>query len=163
MSKIAAIGTREIERHEIPLLESAGIFYASLGHEIHTGNAVGSDQAYALGASTVNPRQVHLYLPWKGYESKAIIDGNVVHYVDESDQHMKLLAERNHEKWKSLSPQVKNLMIRNTQIVYGSVMVLANPNWNRPGYGGTGHGMRVAAELGIPVWLVREHKWWNGV
>jgi hypothetical protein len=44
-------------------------------------------------------------------------------------------------------------MARNARIVSTSQLVVAWPNRNKIGYGGTGHGMRVAMELGIPIWF----------
>jgi hypothetical protein len=163
VSKIAAISTRELKDYQFPLLDSAGMFYAKQGHEIHTGNAKGSDQAFAHGANCVNPNKVHLYLPWLGYEPKAILGGNVLHFAHEAGRDLVLLAERCHPNWKALPQSIRNLMIRNTMIVIGASMVLANPNRKKEGYGGTGHGMRVAVELGIPVWLVTEHTWWDAI
>jgi hypothetical protein len=163
MAKIAAIGTRELPAYQVPLLESAGMYYVQQGYEIHTGNAKGSDQAFAQGANCVDPSKVHLYLPWTGYEQRAILDGNILHFAHEASIELVRLAERCHPNWRRLPQEIRVLMVRNTMIVFGSSLVIAVPNRAKEGYGGTGHGMRVAIELDIPVWLVTEHTWWNGV
>ena len=151
--RVACIGSREISTETKVYLEYVGLYYASRGCTIVTGNAQGSDQAYALGANTVDPNLVELWLPWPSYEQKAVLEGNTIHLVDEATRADWVLAERCHPAWAKLNDPVRRLMVRNAMIVSTSQLVVAWPDRSKIGYGGTGHGMRVAMELGISIWF----------
>ena len=151
--RIACIGSRGLDAGDLSTCFSLGRCIASYGGEIHTGNAEGADQAFADGGNSVDPTLVHLHLPWKGFNQEAIIDGNVIHLppypwccVD--------LAMKAHPRWKYLKQGAQKLHTRNASIVlpdgHTTHLVLAFPS-QKPGGGGTGQGMRIAANLGIEV------------
>lgn len=145
--KIACIGSRKITPALVPILEDLGEFIVKQGWLLGSGNATGSDQAYARGGNRIDPRSVMLYLPWWNYEKQAIKPGNqlVLNHSKYYD-----LAKAHHPKWKTLTRGVQYLMLRNAGIVSESVAVLAVLDHAKVGGGGTGHGWRIAKTLGIP-------------
>jgi hypothetical protein len=92
-----------------------------------------------------------LYLPWRTYEAQAVLRYNEIHLPEEASEELVALAQLAHPAWDHLSQGVRKLMIRNVQIVHESKFVVALPNL-KPGGGGTGHGVRVAELLDIPVY-----------
>ena len=157
---VACIGRRDLKKSEALYLESVGLALVEGGHRIVSGNAPGSDQAFALGASYLDPSRVTLYLPWGSFEKRSGIEGNVLHQVEEATAEHWDLARRAHPTWDRLAPTVRRLMVRNAMIVKSATVVLAFPDMMKPGFGGTGHAMRCALELGVPVWLLNEQRWW---
>ena len=146
--KIACIGSRDISLEKSTELEKLGEAIASNGWIIASGNALGADAAYARGANKVNPALVHLYLPWRSYNKELIHPDNEL--VLECRSGWKDIARRHHPLYEKLSQGVKKMMDRNAGIVIGSSLVLAVLNHKATGFGGTGHGWRVATELKIP-------------
>lgn len=150
------------------LLEFFGARCVEDGFIVSSGNAPGSDQLYALGASLVNPTRVELYLPWANFEKKSVMAGNKVWLASQAtERHVELAASASPGWDYGVRETVKPLMIRNAMIVarFGDPvrLVLAYPSYRKHGWSGTGHTMRVAAALGIPVWLVDRGRYWNPV
>lgn len=178
-NRVACIGKRDISDLWKMRLETVGRFYAEAGITVATGNAPGADQAYARGANGVSPERVELCLPWATFERKCIISapddtygmdvshlhgGNTVRVVnDHATPEDWRLAEICHPAWGSLGPTVKPLLVRNAMVIRESSLVHALPNYGKLGWGGTGHAIRIAGELGIPVWLCDEDRWWGGL
>lgn len=164
---VACIGRREVNLQSMrAYLEFLGAHYVERGFILSTGNAPGSDQLYALGAMMVDPTKVELYLPWKTFEKRAVIDGNKVWLADQAwEKHVELAASASPGWDYGIRETVKPLMIRNAMIIYRWAepvdLVLAYPSYHKHGWSGTGHAMRVAASLGIPVWLVDRGCYWN--
>lgn len=163
MALIACIGSRELTEVQLNICQSLGVWIVRRGHELHSGNAPGADQAYARGGNEVNPALVNLHLPWFKFERHAIHPMNVVWNVD--DEHdvpaeklvmFESLARKHHPAWHRLSQGARKLMVRNSSIIkpppeFDHVdLVLAWPS-DKPGGGGTGQGMRIAQDLGIPL------------
>jgi len=146
-------------------LEALGMHYAERGFVIASGNAPGSDQLYALGASSVRPENVELYLPWHSFEKQVVVEGNKVWVAAQAQERHIELAEAAAPAWGYMRDSVRQLMVRNAMIVYRWAepvsLVLAYPDYTKRGWSGTGHGMRVAASLGIPIWLVDRGEYWN--
>ena len=151
--KIATIGSREVKPEHESLLKKVGAYIAHCNVCIATGNATGSDQLFAIGANKVNPKKVVLYLPWKTYEASAINKDNHLVLASGID---KEIAEKCHPAWEKLSDGVKRMMVRNVGIIKNSKLVIAYLNSNKPGGGGTGHSLRVAKELGVPSFNLKE-------
>jgi len=150
MKRIACIGTRELGDATV-LLEAIGAYLVRAGYTVSTGNAIGSDQAFARGGNSVDPKRVELWLPWASYERAAVVKGNIVHTgptVDDVE-----LAKKLHPAWGRCSAGARTLHARNCQIVRGCTLVIALPRRDCPG--GTGQGMRIAEHLGIPVHNLR--------
>ncbi len=146
---IACVGSRDIDEALFDQLNTLGKFLAVMDYTVVSGNAVGSDYAFASGANSHNPNKVKLYLPWRTYNSEHLVPGNIV--VPEPDIEWEAIARENHEKYDELTQGAKKMMQRNVGIVKDSVLVLgALNNKKSPGMGGTGHAMRVAFALEIP-------------
>lgn len=172
---IACIGSRGLKVSEVFACESIGRAIAEKGWELHTGNAKGADQAFARGANEVNPKLVHLNLPWFKYERQAVVAGNVVHTVEDLEplalDWYTEFARNNHPAWNHLSQGVRKLMIRNGMIIVPRLsgqgsrvdVTIAWPS-DKMGGGGTGQGMRMCGEVKAtlidltqtnPEWVVK--------
>lgn len=164
MAKIAGIGSRELSAHELATCEKLGGWIVLCGHQLHSGNAPGADQAFARYANTMFPERVHLHRPWMKHENQAIHPKNVVWNLDELPLEQQVsftkTAEKYHPAWRALTRGARRLMARNTSIItpppdYQPVdLVLAFPQ--RAKLGGTGQGMRVAQGLGVRVVDLRD-------
>lgn len=163
---IACIGRRKLGlAWEKMYLEVLGARCVEMGWNITTGNAQGSDQCFAMGGNLIESAKVELYLPWGTYEHKAISHSNQVWTAtDATSTHIEL-AKKASSGWNYISAGVKPLLIRNAMLIKrwekAVEMVYAYPDCTKDGWGGTGHGMRVAASLGIPVWLVNFERYWD--
>jgi hypothetical protein len=148
----------------LEICEKLGEWLATNGWEVHSGNAVGADQAFARGANRVNPALVHLHLPWHNFERHAIHDENLVHNLDEltedRSQYFELVAQKHHPAWNRLSQGAKKLMSRNSSIMLPPPdflpvdLCLAFPG--RQKLGGTGQGMRIAQTEGVRLVDLRD-------
>lgn len=161
MVRIACIGSRELAGEWLNVCEKLGAWIVRVGHELHSGNAQGADQAFARGGNKVDPTKVHLHLPWLSYERDAIVLGNHVDVLasmdDKEQQTYKNYAKAHHPAWFRLSNGGMLLHARNGRILFPNGypgkpvdLVLAWPS-RKLGGGGTGHGMRVAQAEGIPL------------
>jgi hypothetical protein len=147
-------------------LVSIGAFYAEQGFTLCTGNAPGADQLFALGGSSIDPAMVELYLPWANFERRAITEGNKIFQASQAlPRHVELARASAPGFDEGIRDTVKPLLIRDAMIVYRFDdpvdLVLAWPNFTKRGWGGTGHAMRTAAALGIPVFLLNRWCYWN--
>ena len=150
--RIAGIGSRALNGARLDICRRLGAFIATCGGEIHSGNAGGADQAFARGGNSVDPRLVHLHLPWPNFEARAIHPDNVIHLPQEQSGYAETAAKY-HPAWKHLTQGGRKLHTRNVSIVCWPTMkdmVLAFPS-NKKGGGGTGQGMRVAEGFDVPV------------
>lgn len=143
----AGIGSRKTPDNVIHVMEDMGEALAKLGFILKTGNAQGADQAFARGANRVDPHLIWLYLPWKGYEKEAIVEGNRVLYPSQEDVDE---AVKRHPAGENLTYGVRKLMGRNLGIISQIEKVYAYqiPELTR---GGTWFGINYAVEFGIPV------------
>jgi hypothetical protein len=155
MSLIACIGSREVGPDEEKFMEKIGEWLVRHGHTIKTGNALGSDQAYARGGNRVDPSKVWLYLPWSSYEANKIVPGNRV--ISGQEAHWFTEAEKFHPAWANLKDPVRKLMARNIGIVENTRQVIARLNHSKQGGGGTGHGVRYALANQIDVIDISRH------
>lgn len=143
--RVACVGRRDLSERTAELLHRIGQQLAAQGRTIVSGNATGSDQAYAAGANAVKPTLVELWLPWPGFERTAIVIGNVVRICEQARCFE--IAAAHHPAWDRLSQGARRLFARNVGIVEGADIVLALPNHQKPGGGGTGHAMRLARAM----------------
>lgn len=125
-----------------------GAYLARRGHDVYSGNAQGSDQAFAQGVNSVDPTRMFLCLPWRSYEADKIVPGNTIvpeqaFWAEE--------AAKCHPVWNSLSRGTRRLHSRNVGIIHGRAQVIARPNPRKAGGGGTGMGLRLAAAYRIPI------------
>jgi hypothetical protein len=147
MKKIACIGTREISEEMRRKLSLFGKMIVMRGYELHTGNALGSDAAFAEGGNKL-PGQVHLHLPWSSYNAGLINPSNVVHTSYSSA--LAELAAGCHPAWNACSQGTKKMLTRNASIVSVADIVVYHVDESKLGGGGTGHGVRIACNLKKP-------------
>lgn len=147
--RIAAIGSRKITPEQYDLFYKIGRYLSSQGYFISSGNANGTDQSFADGVNSSNPKNLLLYLPWATYNQDSIHCENKI-LKEPKIQWFDLTAPF-HPGWKNLSQGVKRLMARNYGIIYKADKVIALLNHNKSGGGGTGQGVRIANHLKIPV------------
>lgn len=146
--RVACIGSREISKETAIIMTAAGALIAKRGDFVASGNALGSDAAYAHGANTINPRQVILYLPWSSYNEEQIVEGNRV--TTKILPAWEVIARAYHPVFNDLPQGAQKMMIRNAGIVMRADKVIAYLNHGKKGGGGTGHGWRIAEALGLP-------------
>ena len=163
--KIACVGVRALPPSEESLLEEIGAWLVRKGFIVATGNATGSDQAFARGANREDPRRVHLYLPYPDFNASAIHpDNHLICHFDEDTfpggsfevplvcdfERWTQIAIDNHPRPELLNDLTRAFMIRNVGIVEGANQVVARRNQREREKGGTNHSCRVADSLKIP-------------
>ncbi len=167
----AGIGSRRTPDAVLATLADLAETLGRAGCVLSTGGADGADRAFETGAlRTDAPVTVHA--PWSGYngyrpgrEPESDIDVCVPGRTDTvRGEPYADLARRHHPAWERCGRGARALFTRNVAILAGaladdgeSLPVLAvvayTPNGLPTGRdaGGTGHTLRVAAELGIPA------------
>lgn len=153
-SHIATIGNRSVPPDFEKILLKIGQDIAYHGYCLNSGNASGSDELFARGANDVDPALVHLFLPWRGFRSESIKEGNKVTVFDPySPDHEEAMrfAGGIHVNWNLCSDPVRKLHARNVLIVKDTIAVVAYQTKHR---GGTQLGMNVAQFWGIPIFNI---------
>lgn len=148
-TKIACVGSRNASEDKLKLAIDIGRELVTAGHYVSSGNAQGMDQAFAFGAGQIDPKRVMLYLPWASYEVSNIAPGNMV--MRSPISQWEELAAKTHPYFYRSTPPMQNIFKRNVGIVIGSGAVIAYADPNKSNGGGTGHSIRIANALGIPV------------
>lgn len=120
---------------------------------IRSGHAEGADYAFEIGAGN----RCIVYLPSKGFNSKLPMLGKQYQGYDYTNLEFTL---KYHPNPGALSPFVRQLMLRSgAQIlgINGDSPVDAVVCWTPDGKasGGTGQGIRIAMDYGIPVFNMR--------
>ena len=147
----AGIGSRATPRAVLESMTVMAAWLARKGWHLHTGGAAGADTAFAAGAP---PSLRTLFLPWSGYRGTAGPDCRTL-----SPSRMERclsIASALHPAWHRCSPAARKLHARNVSILLGEradVPVRAVVAWTPGGAlsGGTGMGIRIARDRGIPV------------
>ena len=167
----AGVGSRATPPEVLAGMSDVAQALGDAGFALSTGGADGADRAFEAGAlRTDAPVTVHT--PWPGYngyrpgrDPESEIDviqprpGDGVHGMS-----FLYLARKHHPAWDRCRRGARALFLRNVSILAGALdddgavlPVRAVIAWNANGSaqgreaGGTGHTLRVAAELGIPV------------
>lgn len=173
-------GTRDLPESDA---ETLAIFSAWLAARyskavFRTGNADGSDSAFARGVARVDPSRMEYVLPYGGHRKKAMTPESrcipltdiprveeeraVYHTAQASPEYKSLLAKRDSV------PQLRSkslYLLRDTLKVVGSesasldiaTIGIFYVNLSDPMKGGTGHTIRVCRKHGVPV--VFQDKW----
>ncbi len=164
----AGIGSRRTPPAVLGAMADLAETLGRAGCVLSTG---GADRAFESGAlRTDAPVTVHA--PWAGYngyrpgrEPESDIDVRVPRPTDTvGGKPYADLARRHHPCWERCGRGARALFVRNVAILAGGLgdddiaipvqgVVAFTPNGRSTGRnaGGTGHGLRVAAELGIPA------------
>lgn len=164
---VACVGRRDLSHSQRSYLESYGSWLAEQGHSLTSGNAPGADQAFHLGFSMVDIHceRSELYIPWPNFEARQLLPGQKCWLAAQATDRHREIARAAHPAFDNMRPAVQNLMIRNAMIVmrYDAPVnqVTAFPNSDKRGWGGTGHAIRVAAMVGVPVLLLHQQRWWD--
>ena len=148
--RIACIGTRSIvdKPTAINACRWTGVMIVGKGHYIASGNAVGADYAFAQGGNAIDPKKVILYLPKEHHNREHIVAGNRMTW--EAQESWKEIARKHHPAYDKLKPYIQSLMDRNAGILSRADRCIAWLDHEAPGFGGTGHGWRIAGDMGIP-------------
>ena len=167
----AGVGARSTPREVLAGMSDVAQVLGDAGFALSTGGADGADRAFEAGAlRTDAPVTVHT--PWPGYNGyrpgrDPESDIDVVHpKAGDAVRGLSFLhlARRHHPAWDRCRRGARALFLRNVSILAGALdddgavlpvraVIAWNPNGSAHGReaGGTGHTLRVAAELGIPV------------
>ena len=146
----AGIGSRATPRSVLEQMTVMAAWLARRGWHLHSGGAAGADTAFAAGAP---PGRRTLFLPWPRYRSCAGPDCRTLS-PDETGRCLAIAAAL-HPAWHRCSPAARKLHARNAAILgaHTALPVDAVACWTSSGVasGGTGMGIRIARERGIPV------------
>jgi len=149
--KVACIGSREISQKTSKKLEAIGTFIARKGGVVVSGNAIGSDAAYARGANSINPELVELYVVDRKHNPKFIVPGNkVIYETEENNETWQRIARLYHNRYDKLDDYVQRLMNRNAGIILNSFCTLGVLNHSKSNFGGTGHGWKISEAFKHP-------------
>ena len=146
----AGIGSRATPRAVLESMTAMSAWLARRGWHLHSGGAAGADSAFAAGA----PAGIRtLFLPWPGYRGNAGPDCRTLG-ADRTRRCLAIAAAL-HPAWHRCSPAARKLHVRNVGIlgVDTAAPVDAVVAWTDGGAvrGGTGMGIRIAHEFGVPV------------
>ena len=147
----AGIGARATPAETLAVMTKMAAWLARTGWHLNTGGAKGADSAFAEGAP---PGLRTLFLPWRGFNR---LDGADCQHLTDFERAVCMdHAARLHPAWDRCSPGARLLHGRNVALILGPE--LGNPvdalvAWSRDGrpVGGTGMGIRIAEDSGIPV------------
>ena len=146
----AGIGARATPPSILTAMTVMAGWLARQGWHLNSGGAAGADSAFADGAPAGRRT---LYLPWSRYNGCTGPDCRVLSPSDLPS--CMAIAARLHPAWDRCSPAVRKLHARNAAILGAGLdrPVDAVVAWTPGGRitGGTGMGIRIAIEAGIPV------------
>ena len=150
----AGIGSRKTPPDILDLMEKIAFWLQQQGWILRTGACQGADQAFTKGALGGAYFPVELFLPWKSYEEKftnrASKRGAIVKTLKRDDKEALKSVAKYHPIAKKLGVPERKFHARNWLIVKDAKFVIC---WTPGGKetGGTGQGLRIARDLGIPV------------
>ena len=168
-------GTRELPAPQAPFLTSLAAHLArTFPHaRFRTGNAKGSDEAFAAGVASVDATRLEFVLPYAGHRSKQrpaespttaiddISSARVQEVVDAtlevSPQYQRVAVNYRERKTHPRQRATAQLILRDTLKVTGTdtmpppVAGIFYVHAADPDRGGTGHTMRVCRAQGVPV------------
>lgn len=154
MKYYAGIGSRKTPKDVLKLMEKVARWLQQEGWILRTGACQGADQAFAKGALGGPYFPVELYIPWNGYEenftNNASKRGAIVKTLKQDDEKAFESVNKYHPTTKKLGAAARKLHARNWLIMKDAKFVIC---WTPDGKetGGTGQGLRIARDLGIPV------------
>ncbi len=174
-------GTRALPDSDAPKLTALATWLARTFPTVRfrTGNATGSDQAFAAGVASVDPARIEYVLPYAGHrkgqrsaESPAMgldemppgaVDAAVATTVAVSPKYRRATESYRDQKSCHRERAIAQMILRDTVKVTGAGQ-LARPtagifyvNAESPGDGGTGHTMRVCQAKGVPT--ITQFQW----
>ncbi|HAP68094.1 MAG TPA: hypothetical protein DCQ99_10105 [Nitrospinae bacterium] len=174
---VALEGSRTITHEAAEKMEKiAKILVTALPNLIvRSGNAEGSDIAWARGVNSVAPERLELFVPQKNMPKKNIVTGNRVITISDINpdfwKYAKKLSCENYlsvdgkkfgkSAWDKIKRWQQPYLIRDvfkvTGVPFGKEkpikthLALLYINTKKKNGGGTGHTMRICERLGVPV------------
>lgn len=151
----AGIGSRETPEEILELMTYMAQELSSQGLILRSGGAEGADTAFELGAE---PGTKEIYLPWDGFNERWATEEGVFNQSRSELEEIAMgMASHFHPRWDRCGYGTRKLMARNVHQVIGKDLLspcLFILCWTRggTGLGGTGQALRIARELGIPVY-----------
>jgi hypothetical protein len=158
----AGIGSRITPQHILDKIHQLSIFLETKGYILRSGGASGADAAFHR-----NVTQREIYIPqhnFNGLNPSYLGIYNVLNFDNVNSA--RTIASKYHPKWDRLSEVAKKMMTRNTYQMLG--MDLRTPSdfvicWTpdgaydntSPDTGGTGQAIRMAIDLGIVVYNLK--------
>ena len=147
----AGIGSRATPPSVLGVMTTMAAWLARRGWHLHSGGAAGADSAFAAGPPA---ERRTVFLPWPRYRGCAGPDCRTL-----SAERMRaslVIDADQHPAWHRCWPAVRKLHARNVAILLGEGAhspVHAVACWTLDGAvsGGTGMGIRIAHDRGIPV------------
>lgn len=128
---IACIGGRELDQVELKVCELIGKRLANQGHALVSGNTPGAEQAFMRGYSSVNPKGVTLYLPWRNFETHSILDDHkIVCFNHKTHSNWQAIYSRVCPEWDKLSFSVQKILARNVGLIQAADFVISWPGLN---------------------------------
>lgn len=128
------------------------------GHHVTTGGAEGIDEAAMFG-SAVEPKRLHVYLPWAKYNREKIPSGANIYVYSKKDHPLwDQSVDLYHPNPANLKQGARALHARNYGIVcHGKPVdgVIAVPT-DLNSLCGTGQAIRIAEDLRIPLFNLRK-------
>ncbi len=162
----AGIGSRKVELAELQLIRDLARMLAERSFVCYTGGAEGSDHAFLTGSNG----QAIIMLPWADFSYQMLMGVPRINQFDCGNTEVgNALTTKYHPRSPHLNRGPRALMNRNAHQVLGIaewpqvkfVVCCARPTPGKPGEvdGGTGHAVRIANDLKIPVINLREPDW----
>ena len=158
MRTYAGIGARNTPALHLTIMKLWAMYAAACGMTCSTGACKGADQAFANG-SIQGGGHTMLWLPWTSYEdawirsfgNKVSDSINVYVYNPKSDNAASESVHKYHPAPHKLKSSVFALHARNYLIIEGAEYIVC---WTPNGevVGGTGQALRIAADMGIPIY-----------
>jgi hypothetical protein len=155
MRYYAGIGSRKTPDNILEKMNKIAKWLAKREFILRSGGADGADYAFECGASSIDPKLVHLMLPWKKFNAN-IRNHGVECFVCGDDKDMADIAKTIHPAWHMCSHGAKALHTRNVAQILGPKIdspvdfVIA---WTDQGMkkGGTRTAILLAEKNNIPV------------
>jgi hypothetical protein len=147
----AGIGSRETPLHICHAFTHLGQKMEDMGWILRSGGADGADAHFGYA---VKPEHKEIYLPWAGFNKAIGID--IAELPEEVVLQARYIAQNAHPNWKACTSAARMLHTRNVFQIMGkdlqswSKLVIC---WTQggKGKGGTGQAIRIANEIGVPV------------
>lgn len=154
---VAIIGSRRINENQAHYLESVAQAFVRRGYVVRTGCAEGADHASMVGARSIDPSKLELYLPWASYNKDLqLTTDKKIPYNPSIHTDWAESVHKYHPNPRALTSGAFNLMARNWGIImhdHPVDLVVAMPA-SAGDMGGTGQGIRIARDNDIPIYLV---------
>lgn len=163
MMAYAGIGSRRITEEEKTIIENLAR-QLSKDFIVYSGNADGADIAFQTGSD----RKCVIMLPWTTfnslhYNTDRALDAFSVGKLEEGQK----AIEEFHPAPDKLSQGARLCIARNYYQIHGFddyppikfVVCCSDTNADGEVIGGTGHAVRIAKHLGVPVFNIRELGW----